>query len=185
MHPDLNRIIAELQHAMTRLELLAESTPDDKWGKRNDPAAWSPAECVAHLNLTSAAYIPLIRKAIEEARQRPKVTGGHYRRDFMGWLFATMTGPLPSIGKARIGRVKTTAAFVPTGNHPRQQLLAQFKHDQDDLIGMVGESNGCAIDKVLIRSPFGGKIRYSCYSAFTILPRHQERHLQQAEMVWL
>lgn len=168
---------------MTRIELLAERTPDDNWAKRNDPAKWSPGECVAHLNLTSAAYIPLIRKAIEEARQQPRATG-HYRRDFLGWLFATMTGPLPSIGKARIGRVKTTAAFVPTGSHPKQQLLAQFKRDQDELIGMVGEADGLAIDKVLIRSPFGGKIRYSGYSAFTILPRHQERHLQQAELVW-
>ncbi|MEO5588297.1 MAG: DinB family protein [Gemmatimonadaceae bacterium] len=169
---------------MTRLEALAERMPDDQWGKRNDAAKWSPAECVAHLNLTSAAYIPLIRKAIEEARQRPRATAGHYRRDFLGWLFATMTGPLPSIGGARIGRVKTTAAFVPTGNHEKQQLLAQFKHDQDELIGMVGEANALAIDKILIRSPFGGKIKYSCYSALTILPRHQERHLQQAELAW-
>ena len=184
MHPELTRIIAELQHAMTRLEAVAERTPDDKWGKRNDPARWSPGECVAHLNLTSAAYIPLIRKAIEEARQRPRSTAGSYHRDFLGWLFATMTGPLPSIGGARIGRVKTAAAFVPTGDHPKQLLLAQFRHDQDELIGMVGEANGLAIDKVLIRSPFGGKIRYNCYSAFTILPRHQERHLQQAELVW-
>jgi hypothetical protein len=185
VHPELTRIIAELQHAMTRLERLADSTPDDRWGKRNDPDKWSPAECVAHLNLTSAAYIPLIRKAIEEARQRPRSTANRYHRDFLGWLFGKMTGPLPTIGKARIGKVKTTAAFVPTGNQPKQQLLAQFKHDQDELIGMVGEANGLAIDKVMIRSPFGGKISYNCYSAFCILPRHQERHLQQAELVWV
>lgn len=169
---------------MTRLEALAENLPDDKWGRRNDTARWSPAECVAHLNLTSGSYIPLIRKAIEEARLQPRSRAVRYRRDFLGWLFATLTGPLPSIGKARIGRVNTAAAFVPTGNHPKQQLLAQFKHDQDELIGMVGEGNGLAIDKVPIRSPFGGKISYSCYSALTILPRHQERHLQQAELVW-
>ncbi len=184
MRRELSQVIRDFEHAQTRLEKLAENVPDDRWTKRNDPARWSAAECVAHLNLTSAAYLPLIRKAIEEARQLPRPRRGPYKRDFLGWMFATMTGPLPSIGRARIGRVKTTADFVPTGNHPKQLVLAQFKRDQDQLIAMVHEGDGLALDKVLIRSPFGGKIRYNCYSAFTILPRHQERHLQQAERVW-
>ncbi len=184
MRRELTEIVSDLEHAQARLEKLAENLQDDLWGKRSDPTRWSAAECVAHLNLTSQAYLPLIRKAIEEARQLPRPRRGPYRRDFLGWMFATMTGPLPSVGKIRIGRVKTTPKFVPTGNHPKQQALAQFKRDQDDLIAMVREGDGLALDQVLIRSPFGGKIRYNCYSAFTILPRHQERHLDQAERAW-
>lgn len=184
MGGELTEIVRELEHAEARLETLAENLPDELWGKRNDPTSWSAAECVAHLNLTSEAYLPLIRKAIEEARQLPRPRRGPYKRDFLGWMFATMTGPLPSMGRIRIGRVKTTAAFVPTGSQPKPQGLAQFKRDQNELIVLVREGDGLALDKVLIRSPFGGKIRYSCYSAFTILPRHQERHLDQAERVW-
>ncbi|HEX2722055.1 MAG TPA: DinB family protein [Gemmatimonadaceae bacterium] len=184
MRRELSKIVRDLENAQARLDTLTATLSGDLWARRHDPAQWSPAECVAHLNLTSEAYIPLIRTAIEEARQLPRARSGQYRRDLLGWLFSMMTGPLPSLGRRRLGRVKTTAAFVPAGAHPREEVLAQFKRDQDELIRLVKEADGLALDQVLIRSPFGGKIRYNCYSAFVILPRHQDRHLDQAERVW-
>ena len=182
--PQLKKIVDELEHAEARLDRLADTVAEDRWGKRSDPLRWSVAECVAHLNLTSAAYIPRIQKAIEQARQLPASSDRKYKRDPIGWLFGVMVGPLPSIGKARIGRVKTTPAFVPTGNLPKQDLLAEFKRLQIDLANMARESDGLAIDKISITSPFGEKIHYNCYSAFVLLPRHEERHIQQAELVW-
>ena len=184
MRRELTEVIKAFEHAQARLETLADNLDDERWGKRNDPARWSPGECIAHLNLTSEAYIPRFRKALEEARQLPRHRSGKYKRDFLGRLFAMMVGPQPSIAGRRIGKVKTTADFVPTGSHPKQQTLARFKRDQDELIAIVREGDGLALDKVMIRSPFGEKISYNCYSAFTILPPHQERHLGQAGRVW-
>jgi hypothetical protein len=184
VHPQLAEVIDSLDHAQTRLELLADTVPDDRWNRRSDPSRWSVAECVAHLNLTSEAYVPRIQKAIEEARALPRVDGRNYNRDLIGRIFAALVGPLPKIGKMRIGRVKTMPGFVPSGDLPRQLLLAEFRKLQMQLAAMVRESDGLAIDKVSITSPFGEKVHYNCYSVFVIIPRHQERHLQQAEMVW-
>jgi hypothetical protein len=183
VHRQLSDLVAQFEHAQGRLDRLADATSEERWNVRKDPARWSVAECVAHLNLTSAAYVPRIMKAIEEARKLPAFKGS-YHRDFLGWLFATMTGPLPKFRGTRIGRVKTTAAFVPTGDHPKQLTLAEFKRLQLELIGLVEESDGLAIDKTKIRSPFGEKISYNTYSTFRILTGHEERHLQQAEGVW-
>ena len=91
-----------------------------------------------------------------------------------------MIGPLPAVGKIKIGRVRTPAAFVPSGDLPKQLVIAEFRRFQDELVGIVREGDGMALDKVWTKSPFGEKISYSCYSAFVILPRHQERHLNQA-----
>jgi hypothetical protein len=99
-------------------------------------------------------------------------------------MFGTMVGPLKQIGKFRIGRVKTTANFVPQGAFPKQDLVAEFKRLHVALGDMVRESDGLAIDQVRITSPFGEKIHYNVYSAFVMIPRHDERHLQQAELVW-
>ena len=33
-------------------------------------------------------------------------------------------------------------------------------------------------------SPFNARMRYNLYAGFSTLPRHQHRHLQQAERVW-
>ncbi|MGK2963042.1 MAG: DinB family protein [Gemmatimonadaceae bacterium] len=183
MKKQLSKIIEALDQAMRRLDELAEATPADRWSARNDPSRWSVAECVAHLNLTSEAYVPLIRQAIADARKLPQ-SGNGYSGTFIGRMFGALVGPLPSIGRVRIGRVKTPAEFVPSGNLPKNVVVAEFKRLQDELTGMVREGDGLALDKVLITSPFGGKVRYDCYSALVLLPRHQERHLQQAESVW-
>jgi len=184
MHRQIAEVLNAFEHAQSRLDKLTDTLSDDRWSVRSDPARWSAGECIAHLNLTSAAYVPRIRKALEEARKLPRVTGGRYKRDVFGKLFAAMVGPLPKIGKVRLGRVKTTADFIPQGNFSKQLLVAEFKRLQLELIGMVRESDGLAIDRVRITSPFGEKIHYNVYSTYVILPRHEERHIQQAELVW-
>lgn len=184
MHRQLEALTRDYEHATRRLEQLVDLVRPDRWPIRKDPTRWSVAECVAHLNLTSEAYIPRMRKAISEARQMPPMSREKYRRDPKGWFLAAMVGPLPSIRGVRIGRVSTTPAFVPTATAPPDVLVATFKEHQLELGRMLRESDGLQIDKVFIVSPFGEKMRYDCYSAFTILPRHQERHLQQAEQVW-
>ncbi len=183
MKKQLAQIVAALDHAERRLESIAVGTPDDRWSRRNDSERWSVAECVAHLNITSEAYVPLMRKALEEARQLPPANA-EYKRVFLGWLFGSLVGPMLTIGKIRLGRVKTPPNFVPTGDMPKNVILAEFKRLQMEISRMVKEGDGLALDKVLITSPFGGKIQYDCYSALVMIPRHQERHLDQAEEVW-
>ena len=183
MKEQLSQIVRQLEAAEKRVGRLGEVIPDAVWTQRNEPNRWSVSECIAHLDLTTEAYLPRIRKAIAEARQLPPAKG-RYKRDTLGGLFSTMVGPIPSIGRFRIGRVKTTAAFVPQGDQPKNVSVAEFRRLQMQLSDMVRESDGHAIDRVKITSPFGEKIRYSCYSAFVILARHQMRHLDQAELVW-
>src|SRR5215212_8387874 len=130
MHSQIVEVVTAFEHAQERLDKLVDTIPDDRWAVRSDPARWSAGECVAHLNLTNAAYVPRIRKALEEARKLPRSPGGAYNRDMIGKVFATMVGPLPRIGKTRIGRVKTTASFIPTGTIPKQHAVAEFKRLQ-------------------------------------------------------
>ena len=54
------------------------------------------------------------------------------------------------------------------------------------LEGTAGEGfrpDGRPIDRVKVTSPFNPRLRYNLYACLTILPRHQERHLWQAERV--
>ena len=68
MHPQLQRVADEYRSAQARLHELVRAVPDEQWGRRSDPARWSVAECVAHLNLTSMAYLPLLQHAVSRAR---------------------------------------------------------------------------------------------------------------------
>lgn len=52
---------------------------------------------------------------------------------------------------------------------------------QNEQIKCVQDADGMPLGKVKIASPFNAKLHYNVYSALSILPRHQHRHLQQAE----
>jgi hypothetical protein len=44
--------------------------------------------------------------------------------------------------------------------------------------------DGLPVDRIKITSPFDARLKYNLYAALTILPRHQHRHLWQAERVY-
>jgi hypothetical protein len=184
MRIQLARIIDEFDRAQIRVHRLSDKLTEAQWSQRTDAARWSVAECVAHLNLTGRAYVPLIRDALEEARGRDEPSRPRYRRDPVGWMLALAMGPVPQIGRFRLGVVNTTAAFTPEWDLPRGQLIAEFDRFQREQRGVVQEAEGCAIDRVWVRSPFDPRLRYNLYSALVILPRHQLRHVVQAERVW-
>jgi hypothetical protein len=80
-------------------------------------------------------------------------------------------------------RTRTTAPFVPAGSEPRPQLLATFDRLQAEQLECVALADGRPIDRVMVPSPFNPRLRYNLYACLTILPRHQERHIWQAERV--
>ena len=175
MHPQLAAIAAELRDARARLHRLVADVPGGAWNVRPRPDRWSPAECVEHLNLTTRAFLPPIDAALDGARALGTPAAGRYRRDPLGWLLWRTMGPPVRF------RARTTAAFVPGAPAEPAASLADFDHLQDELLRRVAAADGLPIDRVRLASPFGAGVRYDLYSALSILPRHQHRHLWQAE----
>jgi DinB superfamily len=178
VHPQLQAIIDEFESAQARLHELVRRTPEPQWYKRADPDRWSMAECVAHLNLTSEAFVPLVRAALEKGRQSGRMAPRRYRRDPIGWLLWRTQGPPVR------HRVKTSAPFIPRGRLPLDRLVADFNRWQQVQIACVQAADGLDLGRLWIRSPFNPRIRYNAYACLSILPRHQHRHLWQAEQVW-
>lgn len=175
MNRELEAIVEGFEAAGQRLQALASRLTSDTWTRRPAPERWSPLECVAHLNLTSSAFMPLLRDGLVRARGSKRPPPGRYRRDIRGWLIWYAVR-VPGRFKAR-----TTAPFVPAADRPPAEIVAEFLRLQADQIACVRESSGLAIDRVPIVSPFNPRLKYSMYSALMILPAHQHRHLWQAE----
>jgi hypothetical protein len=181
MQEQLQAVVDEFKSAQTRLHSLARSVSEQAWARRPDPGRWSVGECVAHLNLTSAAYLPILDDALVRARQLSgaRVVHGGYRRDLAGWLLWKMSGPRV------LFRVKTAPAFVPVETVAPSRLVSEFDRLQMEQIDRVREARGLSIDQIKVTSPFNARIKYNLYACLTILPRHQHRHLWQAEQAWL
>jgi hypothetical protein len=173
MHPQLEIIAAEFHQAQDLLAELARA-PVAHWIARPSPTAWSAAECVAHLNLTSRAVLPRIRIGLQEARAIAEAPPRRYRRDPLGWLLWRTMGPPVRF------RIKTAASFVPESTSALEVLIAEFGRLQREQIACVEEADGLPIARVRVKSPFDERVRYNLYACLTILPRHQLRHLWQA-----
>ena len=184
MHIQLTSILDQFDTVQARLHRFADNLTETRWVERADPARWSVAECVAHLNLTGRAYLPLLREALEEASSRDEPPPARYRRDPMGWMLSLAMGPVPRIGSFRLGAVRTTPELVPERGLPKAQLIAGFDRLQREQTGFVREADGRPINRVWVTSPFDQRLRYNLYSTFVILPKHQLRHVVQAERVW-
>lgn len=188
MPADTQRQLADLrrdyERARGRAEALAGRLSDAQWLRRRDPARWSPAECVVHLNLTSEAALPLLEAGLDIAAGMPPMDRARWRRDPLGWLISTMVGPLGQSGRLRLARMRTTAAFEPRPPFERDVVIADFRRHQAALLRCVDEAEGLPLDRVVVNSPFDPRLQYNLYSLFRILPAHQLRHLVQAERVW-
>jgi hypothetical protein len=181
LQPQLADIAESLESAQSRLRRFTDQLSESDWNRRPAANRWSAAECVEHLNLTSRAYMPRLRDAVASAGEARHTPTAHYRLDALGWFLSKMFGPLRHLGKFKIGRVKTTPAFVPKPGRSRSEILSDFVRLQTALVALVRSADGLPIDGVKIVSPFGGRMRYGAYSALVIVARHQHRHLDQAE----
>ena len=136
---------------------------------------WSAAECVAHLNLSSEAMLPLLRAGLEEAGDGLRRAAPRYHRDLVGWLIWKVMSPSGGL------RTRTLPAFVPAVAKPLEALITDFERLQSEVISCVRAAEGLAIDHIKLVSPFDARLRYNLFAALTIVPRHQHRHLLQAE----
>ncbi len=177
MHPQLQAIVDDFGRAETRLHRLVAGVSADAWSRRPEPSRWSIAECVTHLNLTSAACLPRLRDALLRGRGMREGAPARYRRDPIGWLLWRMAGPPVR------QRVRTTPAFEPRATQPAADAVAEFARWQREQTAVVAEADGLPLGRLWIISPFDARIRYNAFACLTILPRHQHRHLWQAEQV--
>jgi DinB family protein len=172
---ELQAVVDEYVQARARLHDLANQVTESVWTRRPSPDRWSIAECVAHLNLTAEALLPLIDDALDRARRLDRAPLRRLRRDPPGWLLWKAMGPPVRV------RTKTAAAFVPSSGLTKSELVASFDRLQSEQVRRIRDSDALPIDRVAVRSPFNARVKYNLYAALSILARHQHRHLWQAE----
>jgi len=178
LSPSLASLRDELDATTAHLHALVDTMDDAVWRARPGDKRWSVAECIEHLNITSRAYLPLLKDALSEGRARgltdPSSRG---RMDFFGRMLVRMLEPPAK----RRRRTKTPEPFVPLSIEPKAKVVAEYEELQRGLIALLADAEGLAISKIKVASAFNAKLRYSVYSAFRIIATHQRRHLWQAE----
>lgn len=164
-----------LQASRAVASRLFESHSPQQLRARPAPRSWSAAECVDHLCLTAAAFVPRLESALGELREKGMRRAGPSRMDWTGRLLNWSLQPRPW------PRMKTTASFQPLSPEPLAELLPRFLRQHDGVIEALRAAEGFDLEAVTIASPFNERLRYNLYTAFRLIETHDRRHLRQAE----
>lgn len=177
LHPQLRAIEQELAVVTTRAARLVDQTTEAGFRRAPHPGHWSIGECLVHLSLTTRAYLPLIDDALQIGRLIASRQPNRYRRDFFGWLLCHISEPPYRL------KASTRPRFVPATIGSRAEVLTEFVSLQQELTVRVHRAEGLELGRLRIVSPFDGRLEYSLYSAFRIIPAHQRRHLWQGSQI--
>ena len=171
----LEEVESELSEATSRAWQLVRSTDGRLFTVRPTPRDWSAAECLAHLSLSTEQFLPVLQKAIEDARTKGWTSTKKPAMDVVGralrWFLE------PPIRK----RVKTAGRFVPRSARAKAEAFGEFAALQSKLVDTLHSADGLDLRKIKVTSPFDRRVKYNVYSAFRIIAAHQRRHLWQAE----
>jgi len=171
----LDDVERELHEATSRAATLVTSTSGRLFTVRPNPGSWSAAECLSHLSLSTQMFLPVLRKAIDEAKQRGLTAARAPKMDVLGRVLRWFLEPPTRI------RSKTTAPFVPRSVRAKAEALNEFARLQEQLIDLLHDARAYDLQRIKVVSPFDKRVRYNVYSAFRIIAAHERRHLWQAE----
>lgn len=137
------------------------------------PTAWSILECLEHLNLYSAFYLPEIEKHLKGNKTTPK---SEFKSGLWGNYLVNMIIPKPK-GK----KMKTFAAMNPIGSNLQKDIIRVFIESQQDLISYLELAKSADLNKARIPVTFTRLIKLKLGDALRFMAYHNQRHVLQAE----
>lgn len=171
----IDAIERELNDATARAWSLVKSTDGRLFTVRPHPNSWSASECLAHLSISTELFLPVLGKALDDARKRGLKSDKAPKMDIIGRVMRWFLEP--PIRQ----RLKTGAPFVPKSVRAKAEAFGEFSSLQNKLLEILRACRGFDLRKMKIVSPFDKRVKYNVYSAFRIVAAHERRHLWQAE----
>jgi hypothetical protein len=145
---------------------------------RPRPTAWSAAECLLHLQVTTTEYLPRWRAACATAAAPgDREAAEPFRLDWWGRFFIWFLDPPPRV------RFSAPSRFEPSDQASLASSLALFLSSQDDVLALVRAVKDFPLDRIAVRDAFSSHVRCSVWSSLSAHAAHHRRHLWQAEQV--
>lgn len=150
--------------------------PEHLLVQRPSADKWSFLECIAHLNLTYADYLPRLQSAIEQNTERK---GSRFKQGFFGRMM--INSMRPKNGKIKM-KVKTLGKFQPTQvKLVRDEVIDTFLTQHRSFIEMLEAAQPLHGGQIRLDSAIGSLLRFRLGDCCAFLVGHNERHWLQAQ----
>lgn len=142
------------------------------WKPTND--VWSIGECLSHLITTNALYLVKIENLINKSQ----VTSNKdfpYSQSFMGKMIAKGVDP------SNVKKAKTFKVFFPGKSKVEKTVIEKYIISSGKLIELTNKLQNQNLNKLKLSSPVNILIRLNLGDPLIIIPKHDKRHINQAE----
>lgn len=167
----LTQLQREAEQTTDDVRVLVSGLSDEQLNRRPDADSWSIAQCLEHLVLTGEAYHPRVVEVLESSANG----GAAYRPSIFGRLFLAMGGP-----RVRLP-LKAHRLFHP-GRDTLPNSLQRFIALQAELIDLISRAKGADL-RTRVTAPHAKVLSLQLGETLTMLVRHQQRHVAQAQRV--
>ena len=144
------------------------------WKLNSD--SWSVGECLSHLVNSNKLYLVKIENILNSFP-----TGSEkdfpYKQSFLGKLIAKGVDP------SNLKKAKTFKVFFPASSNIQKNIIDEYVKSSEKLIELVGKMQHFDLKKIKLSSPVNILIRQNLGDPLIIIPKHDERHLNQAKRV--
>lgn len=174
---ELESIRQQTDAISARAVELSAGLSEQQLAWRPGPSSWCIAENLLHLDRTTQIFLPLIDRAIEQARRDGRLSNGPFHLGMMGKFYVWYVEPPPHI------RLSAPKPLVPLLEGLASDALPRFLNSQELMKQRLENANGINIVSARITSPFASFVKMSLFALLSVFTGHERRHIWQASNV--
>jgi hypothetical protein len=167
-----NATQANIERAIKSFSYLSEN----QFNWKPDPESWSVGECLSHLANSNKLYLNKMEHILS-LNSNVCEQDYLYSQSFMGKLISK------GVDLKNAKKVKTFKVFYPTKSNFKKDIIDEYIKCCEKLIDLAGKMNHLDLKKIKLSSPVNILVRLNLGDPLIIIPKHDERHLNQAERV--
>lgn len=137
---------------------------------------WSVGECINHLVVTNELYLKKMKEIVYRSTSDLNVSF-NYSQSITGKLITNTVDP------KNVKKFKTFKVFDPSKSSASNSAVQNYALIMKRFIEMVKDMSGINLKKIKFSSPVNKFIRINLGDPLIFIPRHDERHLIQAERI--
>ncbi|MDW7695846.1 DinB family protein [Flammeovirgaceae bacterium SG7u.111] len=145
----------------------------EKLNWKSNPKKWNALECIEHLNIYGAYYLPEI--SLQIAQTPHKTPEAYFKSRWLGNYFANMLS-----AKENVKKMKTLKENDPIGSKLDKTVIEQFIDQQKRLLDLLGRARKVSLNKTITGMSITKYLTLKLGDTFRIVIYHNQRHIAQA-----
>ena len=175
-HQIIHEFITATTTNVERTLKIFSSLSEKQLNWKPGPDSWSVGECISHLIKSNALYLSKIESILTSNSSGPPKDFS-YKQSFVGKMIAKGVDP------ANVRKSKTFKVFLPDASDIQKSIIVDYATSSNKFIGLADKLRHLDLTKIELSSPVNKILRMNLGDPLIIIPKHDERHLDQAERV--